>query len=389
VTVFLAAPPGDGIRPAREYFQEYVKPILVAAAYDWEVIEGRREGDVRAGLAKRIREQRRKSGELSLLSAGEAEADDDLKMIQEKGNIQPPDGLGGDLIIGRHTWKEYMRGLHEGWLGSLDPPPEPVPTSSPPSVSFDLATQHSVDDQAVENPPELDRASAVEPPKAAADAPKNPTLPTPSYITPAHYSSASLASTAPSSFAPAMPLPFPHILGFLNTPIRMKRYLSQRYQADEIGRLVATAILAESSRPWAVSSASASGVDHDSAVGAGGGGVVEASQPWEQEAMLKAEEKEWHKSAREPSPAGQEDQERVWKEDMAIDRRIGEKMGVFLLTREERDNAQRRAGVEAEQKKATAAAEPGWVETAKEWTGWAGEKRGKSWQDGLVGDEAD
>lgn len=58
-----SAPPGDGLRAAREHFHEYVKPILVAGAVDWEVIEGRKEGDVRAGLAAKIRRLRRRNGE--------------------------------------------------------------------------------------------------------------------------------------------------------------------------------------------------------------------------------------------------------------------------------------------------------------------------------------
>src|SRR5712664_3635373 len=67
LTVFLAAPPGDGLRVAREHFQEYVKPILVSAALDYEVIEGRREGEIRAGLAENIRKFRRRAGGASNL----------------------------------------------------------------------------------------------------------------------------------------------------------------------------------------------------------------------------------------------------------------------------------------------------------------------------------
>src|SRR5579862_5493860 len=63
VTIFLSAPPGDGLSPAREHFREYVKPLLVAAAIDWEVIEGRKEGDVQKGLAEKLRSTRRRSGE--------------------------------------------------------------------------------------------------------------------------------------------------------------------------------------------------------------------------------------------------------------------------------------------------------------------------------------
>src|ERR1700761_784152 len=37
ITVFLSAPPGDGIRPSRDYFRQYIKPVLVAAAIDYDV----------------------------------------------------------------------------------------------------------------------------------------------------------------------------------------------------------------------------------------------------------------------------------------------------------------------------------------------------------------
>ena len=63
MTVFLSAVPGDGIGSSRQYFKEYVKPILVAASMDYEVIEGRKEGDVRYGTAEQIRRLRRKKGE--------------------------------------------------------------------------------------------------------------------------------------------------------------------------------------------------------------------------------------------------------------------------------------------------------------------------------------
>jgi import inner membrane translocase subunit TIM54 len=42
MTIYLQAPPADGLRSAREHFYEYVKPVLVAGAMDWDVVEGRR-----------------------------------------------------------------------------------------------------------------------------------------------------------------------------------------------------------------------------------------------------------------------------------------------------------------------------------------------------------
>ncbi|KAH0410131.1 hypothetical protein KCU90_g20153, partial [Aureobasidium melanogenum] len=60
MTIYLQAPPADGLRSAREHFYEYVKPVLVAGAMDWDV-EGRREGDLRFGAAEKIRRYRRKA----------------------------------------------------------------------------------------------------------------------------------------------------------------------------------------------------------------------------------------------------------------------------------------------------------------------------------------
>ena len=125
LTVYVSAPPADGLVSAREHFNEYVKPILVAAAMDWDAVEGRREGDVRAGLAERIRRVRKKRGERSVEPV-EEDAQEVLEQQRARAGIREWDGTPGDIVIGRNTWKEYVRGLHEGWLGPLDPPAEQI-----------------------------------------------------------------------------------------------------------------------------------------------------------------------------------------------------------------------------------------------------------------------
>ncbi|MCJ1347698.1 mitochondrial import inner membrane translocase subunit tim54, partial [Peltigera leucophlebia] len=168
ITIFLSPPPGDGLRVAREHFHEYIKPILVAGALDWEVIEGRREGEVRAGLAEKIRRTRKRDYEAPQLEAAPESRHDGQDLVEElrqKGGIKEWNGLQGDLVLGRHTWKEYIRGLHEGWLGPLDPPSPPdsvspitrpedhrgsqEPESTSETVSADSASesQHSTEPQ--------------------------------------------------------------------------------------------------------------------------------------------------------------------------------------------------------------------------------------------------
>ena len=58
LTVFLSAPPGDGLRYSQDYFVEYAKPILAASGLDWEYVQGRNQGDVRAVIAEKIRRVR-------------------------------------------------------------------------------------------------------------------------------------------------------------------------------------------------------------------------------------------------------------------------------------------------------------------------------------------
>ena len=146
LTVFLSAPPGDGIRPSREYFKEYIKPVLVAAAMDYDVIEGRKEGDVRYGTAEQIRRLRRKKGEKGDTSSDQEEMDTAqiVEKAREQLKIHPEPVVKGDLVIGRHTWKEYLRGLHEGWLGPLnEPAPSPKEPVLPPDDASPKQNPHS------------------------------------------------------------------------------------------------------------------------------------------------------------------------------------------------------------------------------------------------------
>ena len=401
-TVFLSAPPGDGLRSAREYFQEYIKPVLVAAAVDWDVVEGRREGEVRAGLAARVRALRRKHGEGSGGGTQVEEADDMVKAIRDKNGIRQSEDLEGDLIIGRHTWKEYIRGLQEGWLGPLEPPPEAssAPTSDVSVPSETIATDATSHTNA-ELRPSSEGAEAPNPsptPTSAADSTSKRLTPVPPFITPSQYSDALLAPTIPRTLAPAVPLPFPHILGFLNTPIRTYRFLTRRYLADNVGGIVAGMVLSKTTRPWEKVSEYASSIDPDSpiverdngkiSVNTGTGAIVSTGTRWEQQAAYVDEEKEWHKSARASNPAGQENKERVWLEDMIIDERIGERMTTYVNSMEDEVMAKKIADEQTAQL-AAAAGRPGWLDRVKIWSGWSdnGTGRVKGWEHGLVGNE--
>lgn len=354
LTVYLAAPPGDGMRVARDHFKEYVKPILTAAALDYTVVEGRREGDVRAGTAENIRKLRRKAGEQST-AVSEPTVESAVLDQRERMGIQDEPGPKGDLVIGRHTWKEYVRGLHEGWLGPLDPPPPPVDVSVPSGnegaeeAMKDIAAGDEPSDKQ-ENVETLEKTleggeekteEKKEEKKEEKEKPK-PTGPAPAYIYPAEYSSASLPPSLPQSFDNSVPVEFPHILGFLNTPIRLYRYLNERHMAENIGREVAVAVLAASSRPYRDESFSTdsqvSGASVDSAPSPDGSFTELSRGNYEQQNVLEVEEKEWHKSVHKRDEA---DKEREWLDDVVLDPRIASRMQTAILSPEDEARAQR------------------------------------------------
>ncbi|KAL4920265.1 mitochondrial import inner membrane translocase subunit Tim54 [Aspergillus aurantiobrunneus] len=331
LTVFLAAPPGDGIRNAREHFKEYVKPILVAAALDYNVIEGRREGDVRAAFAEQIRKQRRRAGEPSTV-VEESTTEDVVAEARKSIGVRDEPGPKGDLVLGRHTWKEYIRGLHEGWLGPLDPPqaaPEESPAVEAPEVPAEGNTEASPTDQADEK-------------KEEKKQPEKPKGPTPAYVATVDYSSQTLPPSIPQPLDGSVPIAFPHLLGFLNTPIRIYRYLNQRHVAESVGRDVAAAVLASYARPYTDGSSIVSDPNAIPPSPSPDNSLddISPSGSYEQQSQLEHEEQDWHKSVHTTDESNP-DKEREWTNDMVLDRRIASRMQRYVLSSEEEARAQR------------------------------------------------
>lgn len=336
LTVFLEGPPSDGLRVAQDHFKEYVKPVLVASGLDWEFIQGRKEGDVRAELAERIRNAR--------LPPGERTEEDIVEETRKKAGITEFDGPRGDIVIGRHTWKEYVRGLHEGWLGPLTAPPKPVEeksadeTNTTASETMETAPGITL----LSEPREADSTASAPPadePSKTDDKPKKPPQPAP-FISTLAYPSASTPSSLPTELDPSIPISFPHILGFLNTPRRLYRFLNRRVLADAIGRETA-AIILSTHRPYhTTSSPSApSNFSADEQTS-----TSPASEEAEQQTALLEEEVEWHKSVRVRKD---DEAERTWLEPVVLDPRIASRMRRAELTSE--DEVRARAIVVSEE----------------------------------------
>ncbi|EFQ32503.1 uncharacterized protein GLRG_07773 [Colletotrichum graminicola M1.001] len=312
LTILLEAPPGDGLRVAQDHFLEYVKPVLAASGLDWDFVQGRQQGDVRAAVAEKIRRRRSREErpDQELLPTEENVRD----AVRRKNGVPEYGGPAGDIVIGRHTWKEYVRGLHEGWLGPLDPPPKPeaeaaaTTTTPPPPLQQPAA------------PKREKKKDDDEPPKEEEKKPDRPPQPVP-HNTPLDYAASHLPPHIPDEFSPSDAIPFPHLLGFAGTFTRLQRYLTRRRLADDIGRQVAAACFA-ASREWR-------GDDED-----------------ELQRALEHEEANWVKSvwreaaeAPESADEAERAKERIWTSPVVVDPRIAGRMRRFEIRPEDEERA--------------------------------------------------
>lgn len=299
-----------------------MKPVLAESGLDWEFRQGRQQGDIRAVVAEEVRKKRRRV-EKDLDPSGVADEEEETPTQEEivhawrqAHGIPEYDGLRGDLVIGRHTWKEYIRGLHEGWLGPLKMPPHAQPDPEP------TPAEGQEEETRAKRPPQPKPYNHVE-----------------------DYETAHLPLLMPAELGPSTPLPFPHILGFLNTPTRLYRFLNRRYLADEIGREIAAVCFCTYREFREVGD-----VDDPN-----------STQRWEQQTALAHEEKNWVKSVwkedqekkqdkkstddASPTADGSEAEvkpfkkEKIWPKPVVLDPRIAMRMRRFELTPEEEQRA--------------------------------------------------
>lgn len=333
LTVFLQAPPNDGLRYSQDHFKDYVKPLLVASGLDWEFIQGRKEGDVRAEYAEKIRKLRG--------AVIDGEPEDIMRQVRINNGIKEFDGPQGDIIIGRNTWKEYVRGLHEGWLGPLIAPAQAGITAS--SVETETATKTDAGITLVgesrEATPEEVAALGLTESEEDKKKKKKPPQPKP-FIQTSEYDSAQIPSQLSTEFSPSNAISMPHILGFLKTPQRFWRFIHRRELADDIGREVAAIILNSYSRPYQLDMGSL--VEEQPSSDSDASLPNDRSSPpqtSEQAQTLIHEEREWHKSTRLPIEKVEVQPERVWAEPMVLDSRIASRMRKAQLSEEDEARA--------------------------------------------------
>ncbi|KAF9919667.1 mitochondrial import inner membrane translocase subunit tim54 [Linnemannia zychae] len=228
VTVYITAPPGDGIHKTRHYFKAFVKPVFDAAAVDYEVKEGLTEGQIQRMVAADVRKKRR-------IAAGKIPA---LSEAEQNAPIAPLKSVSdGIVVLGRIALAEVLQGYNDGCLQSLDDP-EPVVAEKVEEVSIkdegdSLATEttgsvettldkskeaQSTEEAVAAATAELIKeAAAASETKSKDDKKADPEPPAPIPIP----QDESYFSVPPTGLEPIGYIPFKNLTGFRNFPKKM------------------------------------------------------------------------------------------------------------------------------------------------------------------------
>ncbi|KAF8205793.1 inner membrane protein import complex subunit Tim54-domain-containing protein [Mycena galopus ATCC 62051] len=198
VTVYSGKWPGDEDHDqSLKYFRKYVKPILVAAAVDYELIGGKRQGDIAKRVADDIKSQRRLEAGLDSLP----EISKQLPTYQTPVEARQSKLNGGIVIIGRPTFKEFMHGLRRGWTESL----EKVDHDEILAQELEMDGRFDEEDDA-ERPEPKPFEPLIEPPSFSSDSlPPIPPLP------------------------PLLLVPFTDIIGFTQIPLMIWQWFNSRH----------------------------------------------------------------------------------------------------------------------------------------------------------------
>ncbi|TFK30071.1 hypothetical protein FA15DRAFT_677378 [Coprinopsis marcescibilis] len=210
VTVYGARWPGDeDYSQAIKYFRTYVKPVLVAAAVDFELIPGKRQGDI----ARRVAEETRKRRRLDLGIDDVPEPNKLLPSFKPLSVVRQRELEGGVVIVGRPTFKEYMVGLERGWTNGLNKVDEDEELS-----------------KILDNDNHFDEAND-EAPIPAPQTSLSPVFSMPTYSPPKEPSSSSGHDTPPSTIPPLPPLllvEFHNRIGITQIPLMIWDWFNRR-----------------------------------------------------------------------------------------------------------------------------------------------------------------
>lgn len=210
---------------------------MVAAAIDYDIVPTRQLGDLMRLTASSVVNQRRVSfvpdpPATPLMNVA-------TQLTQEQKRARELEG--GIVLIGRHTLKEYLAGLKQGWSGGLEQ------VDREEQLAQELAADGTWDETGVDKPPvgvgdgsdvdPLPTRSRLPPSRNAALFPPL-TLPnsSPSLGNASISESDFVDSTPPSTLPPHPPLllvPFTNYIGFRYVPHMIWSFFNERQKVHQ------------------------------------------------------------------------------------------------------------------------------------------------------------
>ncbi|KAL1732487.1 inner membrane protein import complex subunit Tim54-domain-containing protein [Schizophyllum commune] len=223
VRVYGCKWPGDeDYNASIKYFRRYIKPILVAAGIDYDIVNGNKSGELAQKIADEIRARRRV----------EAGLDSPPIHLLATPTYVPPEVLekraveDGAVIIGRPAFKEFMLGLARGWTEGLQP------------VDRDEALANAL----------ADDGHFDEPEEGVAHTPKPVTQYTPPPITPTPGTDVAPPATIPP-IPPLLLVSFVDYIGFSQIPYMLWDWFNQRERV-RAGAEAAYRLVMRQTRPF-------------------------------------------------------------------------------------------------------------------------------------------
>ncbi|ORZ21697.1 mitochondrial import inner membrane translocase subunit Tim54 [Absidia repens] len=279
VQVFLTAPPGDGLEKSRNWFSDYVKPVLVAAAIDYEVKEARQVGQIEKVVRDQVIERRKNEQQqpqqpftTSDIAETTSRPNPFAPAMQDvlQQNAAAVDDFDGVIAIGRNAWREVVSGLDQGCTVSLrqvaleeaeaerqktldeekqqqqkeqessgneatiDPSSldEPAPVSEQVLVDISI-----VDNQQEQQQQQLQQEEQKQSDETTVDSPI--------------YADDKDGFGVPAKLSPIMYVPHENIIGWTNIPYRIYMWLVDYQRIDRFGEYV-VAVALNKVRPLAV-----------------------------------------------------------------------------------------------------------------------------------------
>ncbi|TCD63538.1 mitochondrial import inner membrane translocase subunit tim54 [Steccherinum ochraceum] len=255
VTVYGSKWPDDDDHDrSLKYFRKYVKPIFVAAAVDYEMVTGRRHGDLANRIAEDIKARRR-------LEAGlDAPPYNPMNLptlsVQEHRRRELE---GGIVLVGRPTFKEFMAGMKRGWTESLEKVDkeeklareleEDARFDEPPELDATPANLGDTDDEPIPTPSKLPPSKGFSPFTAPHLRPSQPTPPPTSstnHVDPA-------ATVPPPAILPPHPplllVDFVNHIGITQIPLMIWEFFNERVKV-RAGAEAAYKLVMNESRPF-------------------------------------------------------------------------------------------------------------------------------------------